>query len=210
MPIVQFRKSELLVRHFLNSEIPPTLASDQMVPCLCAFQYRFLLRCTSAPLPRSPELRRCVGRDFFRMRASDNPTSYKVRLPCDGFEACPVSRGCIILETPRVRPPTHNGSAPEVRIIDINVLRSDVEVPAHDQITGSFFRNTSAKALVPMQFVLVRRRPDGLSVRRINRKHAQVVDARGDQPCLWIDHFIAKRRTNAMQHTLRKNRHAVV
>src|SRR5437667_175665 len=64
------------------------------------------IRCPSAPLPRPPELRRCVGRDFFRMRASDNPTSYKVRLPCDGFEACPVSQGCIILETPRVRPPT--------------------------------------------------------------------------------------------------------
>src|SRR6478672_5059660 len=80
---VQFRKSELVVRRFLNSEIPPSLARDQMVPCLCAFQYRFLLRCTSPPLPRSPELRRCVGRDFFQTRASDNPTRYKVHLPCD-------------------------------------------------------------------------------------------------------------------------------
>src|SRR6266496_4078420 len=55
--------------------IPNHERSWRMVPCPCAFQCLFPMRCSASLVFRQPEPRRCAGPDFFQTRASDNPTS---------------------------------------------------------------------------------------------------------------------------------------
>ena len=105
---------------------------------------------------------------------------------------------------------SHDRPPPEIRIVNINVLRRDVKIAAHDEVRGVFFRDTVAEAPIPLQFVLIGWRANSLPVRCVNREYPQLADRRCDHACLRIDYLIAKRRANIAQLCLRENRHSVV
>ena len=99
---------------------------------------------------------------------------------------------------------------PEVWIVNIGVFRGDVEIAAHDEITGFFSRDAITEPAIPKKFVFISRRADCLTIRCINREHARVANRRGDHPRLRVDDFVTKRRADLAQLGLRENRHAVV
>jgi hypothetical protein len=105
---------------------------------------------------------------------------------------------------------SHDGSVPKVGIVNIYVLWSDIKISAHDEFGKFFFRKAASEPPIPLQFIFVCWRTNGLSIGRVNRKHAQLADGRCDQARLRIDYFIAKRRANLAQLVLRENRYAVV
>src|SRR5215468_10070328 len=105
---------------------------------------------------------------------------------------------------------SHDGAVPKLGIINISVLRSDIEIATYDEVGRCFFRKASSKPAIPVEFVFVCCRTNGLSIRRVNRKHAQLADRSCDHARLRIDYFITKRRPNLVQLVFRENRYAIV
>src|SRR4029077_3302421 len=66
----------------------------------------------------------------------------------------------------------HDGTAPKLGVVNIDVLRSDIEIATHDEVGGFFFRETVSEPPIPLQFIFICWRANGLSIRRVNREYA--------------------------------------
>src|SRR6476660_9145237 len=62
----------------------------------------------------------------------------------------------------------HDGAAPKLGVVNIDVLWSDIEIAAHDEVGKFFFRKAISEPPIPLQFIFIRRRANDLSVRRVN------------------------------------------
>src|SRR4030095_2493440 len=61
---------------------------------------------------------------------------------------------------------THDGATPQICILNVDIFRLEVEIPAYYNIARLFFRDALSQAAIPMQFVLVGWRTDRLAVWR--------------------------------------------
>src|SRR5437764_13026005 len=91
---------------------------------------------------------------------------------------------------------SHDGTVPEVGVVNINILGCDIEIAAHDEVVEFFLRKAVPEPPIPMQLIFVRRRANALTIRRVNREHAQLAEGRFDHGRLRIDYLIAERRPN--------------
>ena len=116
---------------------------------------------------------------------------------------------------------THDRSAPQLWIMNINIFRRDIEIAANHksairmdlsrgEIDIFLFGQAITQSRVPFQFIFVSRRADGLAVRRVNGIDPQISDRCRNHARLRIDHFITKRHANICQFRFRKDRDAVV
>src|SRR3954469_7256775 len=63
---------------------------------------------------------------------------------------------------------SHDGALPKLGVVNIDVFRSDIEIATHDQVVKFFLRNAVSDPPIPLQFILIRRRADGLSIGSVN------------------------------------------
>src|SRR4029077_12565879 len=63
---------------------------------------------------------------------------------------------------------SHDGPVPKIGIVNIDVLRSDIEIATHGEVGKFFFRKAVSEPSIPLQFIFIRWRANGLSVRRVN------------------------------------------
>ena len=54
---------------------------------------------------------------------------------------------------------SHDGSMPKLGVVNIDVLGSDIEIAAHDQVEKFFFRKAVSEPPIPLQFIFIRRQP---------------------------------------------------
>src|SRR5262245_48096034 len=87
---------------------------------------------------------------------------------------------------------SHDGAAPKVSVVNINVFGCDIKIAAHDLERGFFFCDAGTESPIPLQFIFVRRRANGLSVRRVDGEYAHRTDSRCDDARLRIDYLVAK------------------
>src|SRR6478672_494262 len=96
--------------------------------------------------------------------------------------------------------------------MDVFIARRDVEITADGQVLRIMLSllKAPAQSRVPLNLVLVRRRTDCLSVRRVDRKNADVADRYRDRARMVIRHLIAQSRPHIAWFRFRKNGDAIV
>src|SRR5688572_29726993 len=88
----------------------------------------------------------------------------------------------------------HDGAAPKVRVVNVLILRRDVEVAADDQMLLPVFAlQAIPQPGVPLQLVSVGRRSDRLTVWRVDGINAQCSDGDSNHARLRVFLFVAKR-----------------
>src|SRR5436190_7292832 len=134
-------------------QTPPIPARDRTVPCLCAFQYRFRLRCIFSPMYRWPESRRCEGRDFFKCAHLIIPPTVKFAFLVMDSQGIAQPNFAELSKRRAFAFRSHDGPAPEIWIVNIDVFRGDIEIAADDKSTGDFFRTAITEPEVPRQCI---------------------------------------------------------
>src|SRR5205814_10703450 len=124
------------------------------------------------------------------------PPTEKLSLPGMDSKRVVQAKAAQITKSGAFAVRSHDGTVPEVGVVNINILGCDIEIAAHDEVVEFFLRKAVSEPPIPMQFISVRRRANGLTIRRVNREHAQLADGRCDHARLRIDCLIAKRRQN--------------
>jgi len=107
---------------------------------------------------------------------------------------------------------THNGAAPENRIMHVAIFRRDIEIAADNNIAKNLLRVGDAipKLNKPSQLVLESRGTDGLPIRGVNAENANISNRGSDDPGLRIFAGGAQRCFAVLQMLSGQNRHAII
>ncbi len=94
--------------------------------------------------------------------------------------------------------------------MNIDIFRRDIEIAANNHLLAIFFRQTISQSRVPLQFIFISGRADGLSIRCVNGKNANVVCRCCNNSRLWVDNFIAKRWADIFWLCFGEDGHSIV
>ena len=63
---------------------------------------------------------------------------------------------------------SHDGPAPKIGVVNIDILGRDIEITTDDELGRFFLRKALPEPPIPLQFIFICRRANRLSVGRIN------------------------------------------